>query len=106
MIDYITLPQKTVNTKVLPAHKELPPSGRFCCKLSPMALRSELAISWDEKMHPIAARCTWCGDPIPQPEPGLTDAAEIVLWFSKAFLDHKRVKHPNSQRVTEDPVAS
>ena len=42
---------------------------------------------------------------MPQPESDLTDAADIVLWFSRAFLEHKREKHPNSQRVTEDPVA-
>lgn len=43
---------------------------------------------------------------MPQPEPALTDAADVVLWFSKVFLDHKRDKHPNSQRITEDPIAS
>lgn len=69
-----------------------------------MALRSELAISYDEGMHPVAARCTSCGDVMPQPEPALTDAAAIVLWYSKAFLEHKKVKHPNSQRITEDPL--
>jgi hypothetical protein len=78
--------------------------GDFAVDFLEMALRTELAISYDETMRPVAARCTSCGDAMPQPDASLTDAAGIVLWYSKVFLEHKKVKHPNSQKITQDPL--
>lgn len=41
---------------------------------------------------------------MPPPEHPLVDSADIVLWFSKVFLDHKKAEHPTSQKIADDPI--
>lgn len=68
------------------------------------ALRTELAITYDAAMFPISARCTHCGVEIPLPESRLP-AAEIILWFSVRFLEHKKLEHPDTCRRVDDDDA-
>jgi hypothetical protein len=67
-----------------------------------MVLRTELAIVYNSDMFPVSASCTHCGEEMPKPDACLEFPADIVLWFSLQFLEHKRLKHPNSHRSDEE----
>jgi len=71
-----------------------------------MAPRTELAISYDDDMLPVSARCTHCGERMPKPVEGLEFPADIVLWFSVRFLEHKRRKHPTSCKSDDEEIAT
>ena len=66
-----------------------------------MAFRTELAISYDEDMFPVSAKCTHCGEEMPLPGVGQS-AADIILSFSVQFLMHKRQKHPDSRKSDDE----
>jgi hypothetical protein len=70
-----------------------------------MALRTELAIIYDDDMLPVSAACKHCGEGMPKPDAGFESAAEMILWFSVQFLEHKRHWHPTS-RKSDDEIAT
>ena len=59
----------------------------------PMAMRTELAISYDTNMHPLSAKCKGCGEQMPQPAAELREPVDIILWFSQLYVEHRRAKH-------------
>jgi hypothetical protein len=64
-----------------------------------LAVRIELRFVYDENMRPIGATCSSCGEKMPKPDPALKDAAEIVMWFSERFLEHRNLlKHSQEDR--------
>lgn len=65
-----------------------------------MPMRMELAFTYDERMCPISAKCTRCGETMPKPPPDLRLSEEIVAWFAEKFLAHKQQKH--AQRTEEN----
>jgi hypothetical protein len=69
-----------------------------------MALRTELAISYDEDMFPVSAACTYCGERMPKPVAGLRSRADIILWFAARFLEHKRLRHPTSHKSDNEAI--
>jgi len=69
-----------------------------------MALRTELAISYDDDLLPVSAACTHCGEKMPKPVAGLDFPADIILWFSARFLEHKRLKHPTSRKSDDEEI--
>lgn len=71
-----------------------------------MVPRTELAISYDDDMFPVSAACTHCGEKMPKPDAGLEFPADIILWFSVRFLEHKRLKHPTSRRSADEETAT
>lgn len=58
-----------------------------------MAMRTELAITYDTYMHPLAAKCKGCGEVMPAPGPDLKEPVDIILWFSQLYVEHRRLKH-------------
>ena len=54
----------------------------------------ELAIRYDHNLHPVAAYCSSCGLKMPTPPSDLHDSADIILWFSDHFIEHRKEKHP------------
>lgn len=70
-----------------------------------MALRSELAIIYNDDMYPVSATCTHCGEKMQSPDARLEFAADIILWFSVQFLEHKKRKHPSSRRSDDEEIA-
>jgi hypothetical protein len=71
-----------------------------------MALRTELAISYDDDLFPVSAACTYCGEQMQKPAKVVKNAAEIILWFSVRFLEHKKLKHPTSRKSDDEEIAS
>ena len=55
---------------------------------------TELVFTYDENMKPLWAQCSRCGEHMPLPPLNLEDTADIFLWFSGQFLEHKKRKHP------------
>lgn len=39
---------------------------------------------------------------MPDPPKAIGMAADVVLWFSQQFLEHKKRKHPDSSKNTDD----
>lgn len=61
----------------------------------------ELKFTYDDKMHPIAATCGACGEHMLKPDLALKDSADIIMWFSEKYIQHKKEKHPLSPTVSE-----
>jgi hypothetical protein len=68
-----------------------------------MLLRPELAFTYDAAMRPIAAKCTACTEKMPAAPLDLRDAVEVIMWFSRSYIEHKRLKHP--ERPDADDLA-
>jgi len=64
-------------------------------------MRTELSFTYDATMRPISALCSLCGQPIPSPPSNLSNVADIVMYMSLGFLEHKRLNHP-TQPHAED----
>jgi len=60
--------------------------------------RTELKIEYDAHMKPIRAICNGCGEKMPLPPADLQKAADIIIWFSNKYLEHRRLKHSNDDR--------
>ena len=61
-------------------------------------MRTELHFDYDDRMHPIGATCSACGEWMPRPDPRLKDSAEIILWFSEKYIEHRKLKHSQDDR--------
>jgi hypothetical protein len=59
-------------------------------------MRTKLTFIYDAEMRPVAAKCTRCDRLMLPPPSTLHDAADIVMWLSQRFLEHKRLKHPTA----------
>ena len=59
---------------------------------------SELKIEYDEAMKPISATCTGCGERMPLPPADLQNSADIIVWFSKEYIEHRKLKHSQDDR--------
>ncbi|MBS1806155.1 MAG: hypothetical protein JST28_22660 [Acidobacteria bacterium] len=57
-------------------------------------MKTELVFSYDSMMRPTSAKCRLCGQMMPKPGTELNSSADIVLWVSERFLEHKRLEHP------------
>lgn len=58
-----------------------------------MAHKSELVFQYDDSSFVISAKCSLCGDKMPQPPANVTLSRDRVLWFAKRFLEHKKQLH-------------
>jgi len=58
-----------------------------------MAMRTELAITYDRNMHPLSAKCKGCGEQMRPPAPELKEPVDIILWFSQLYVEHRKLKH-------------
>jgi len=55
--------------------------------------RTELKVDYNKEMKPISARCTGCREPMPTPSPDLVNSADIIVWLSNQYIEHRRLKH-------------
>jgi hypothetical protein len=53
----------------------------------------ELAFTYDAETRPASAMCTACGEQMPQPSSDLHDVVATIMWLSRDFIEHKRIKH-------------
>jgi hypothetical protein len=63
-----------------------------------MMIRTELKIDYDDEMRPISATCTGCGEKMPKPPADLQDSADIVVWSSEKYIEHRKLKHSEDDR--------
>ena len=57
--------------------------------------RTELKIEYDHTMMPVSATCSACSERMPQAPADLKTAADIIVWISGKYLDHRTMKHSN-----------
>jgi hypothetical protein len=55
--------------------------------------RAELEIEYDQEMTPVSGMCTACREMMPKPPADIVNSADIILWFSVKFIEHRRLKH-------------
>ena len=63
--------------------------------------KSELKVEYDAEMKPVSATCGACGEKMPAPPADLLSSADIIMWWSGQYLDHRAKKHSHGARVTE-----
>lgn len=56
-------------------------------------MKAELTFTYDSYMCPIAASCSACGDKMLNPDPALKDPADVIMWFSRRYIEHRKEKH-------------
>ena len=54
----------------------------------------ELTIRYDHDLRPVSAECSSCGQQMATPPSDLHDSADIILWLSNHFVEHRKQKHP------------
>jgi len=67
-------------------------------------LKPKLDITRDAKGVPTAARCSGCGESLPQGELRITTKPDLEAWFQKAFNTHIREKHSGARLVEHEGV--
>ncbi|WP_348262871.1 hypothetical protein P8935_24155 [Telmatobacter sp. DSM 110680] len=65
-----------------------------------MPLTPTLQTRYDENSIPISAKCSLCGERMPQGTPRITDPIENVAWFSSQFGLHVAQIHPEIEART------
>jgi len=63
-----------------------------------MMYRTELKVNYDAEMKPVSGSCTVCGEKMPKSPADLQTPAEIIVWLSGKYLEHKKQKHSNDER--------
>ena len=59
-----------------------------------MSSTPELQMRCDENSIPVSAKCSLCGEMMPQSTPRITNPMENVDWFSSQFGLHVAQSHP------------
>jgi hypothetical protein len=60
--------------------------------------RTELQIEYNEEMKPISATCTACGEKMPKPPGELQNSADVIVWLSEKYIEHRKLKHSQDDR--------
>ena len=63
----------------------------------------ELAIRYDNNLRPTSAQCSTCGQHMPAPPSEVRDTADVLMWFSDQFVEHRTQKHPTPPYGGSDP---
>jgi len=60
--------------------------------------RTELKFEYDDHARPISATCAACGERMPEPPPDLQNPADIIVWTSEKYIEHRKLKHSQDER--------
>ena len=60
--------------------------------------RTELKVNYDAEMKPVSGSCTACGEKMPKSPADLQNPADIIVWLSGKYIEHKRAKHSQDER--------
>jgi hypothetical protein len=60
--------------------------------------RTELKVEYNAEMKPTSASCTACGEKMPKSPADLENPADIIVWLSGKYIEHKRAKHSQDER--------
>jgi len=59
-----------------------------------MPLRApELQMGYDENSIPVSAKCSMCGEQMPQSTPRIPNSIDNVAWFAAQFRVHVAQRH-------------
>lgn len=62
------------------------------------SMRPALLFSYDPLRHSVSAKCKICGEQMPEPSVELSSSGDLVVWLSRQFIEHKKLKHaPQTQ---------
>ena len=61
-----------------------------------MPLMPELQLRYDENSIPVSAKCSVCGEQMPQSTPRITNPIDNVEWFATQFGLHVAQSHPSA----------
>jgi len=61
-------------------------------------IRTELKFEYDLRAMPISAKCTACGERMPEPPEDLQNPADIIVWSSEKYIEHRNLKHSQDDR--------
>jgi hypothetical protein len=61
-----------------------------------MATSKGLTFTHDEHLRPVSAKCPFCGEVMPPPDPGFDTPIAAIFWGTQQFLKHRSLKHPES----------
>ena len=67
--------------------------------------RTELRITYDGMMMPISGTCSGCGEMMPLPPANLQNSADVIVWLSGKYIEHRSLKHSQQEdrrRVPRD----
>jgi hypothetical protein len=64
-----------------------------CVPYKRLMSKAELEIEYDQETNPVSAMCTACREMMPRPPADIVNSADIILWFSFKFIEHRRLKH-------------
>jgi hypothetical protein len=67
-----------------------------------MTIRPELAFNYDRDMRPVSAQCSLCGEKMPPLPPDVRLPGDVIVWLSRRFLDHKKLKHTGGGKSGAD----
>jgi hypothetical protein len=56
----------------------------------------QLQMKYDENSIPVSAKCSMCGEPMPQSKPRMTNPIANLAWFAAQFEIHRDQRHPPS----------
>lgn len=59
-----------------------------------MSTALELQMRYDANSIPVSAKCSLCGEQMPQGKPRITDPIDNVEWFAAQFRLHVERSHP------------
>jgi len=63
-----------------------------------MAPSPMMQMRYDQNSIPVSAKCSMCGEQMPQKQPRITDPMENVAWFTAQFDLHVAQHHPPDAR--------
>lgn len=58
-----------------------------------MSLRPDLQFTYDGHGKPVAAKCSLCGLTMPLPPGDLDRPADVIVWLSRRYIEHKAEIH-------------
>ena len=61
-----------------------------------MSQLPELQLKYDENSIPVSAKCSLCGERMPQSTPRITNPIDNVEWFAGQFGLHVAHIHPTA----------
>jgi hypothetical protein len=68
--------------------------------------RTELKIEYNKEMKPIRAMCTGCREAMPLAPVDLVNSADIIMWMSNQYIEHRRLKHSQDDEVSQRALQS
>jgi hypothetical protein len=68
--------------------------------------RTELKVEYNHEMKPVSAMCTGCREKMPTPGADLANSADIIVWLSNQYIEHRRLKHSQDDEVSQRALQS